>query len=152
MPRTKVVDMDLVGSVEGGPAPLVPPGRYQAVLADYRSALMFGKQAKLILNFRIIGGEHDGTVVAKFYNVKRLKSKAGRNCAFTVGRHSDYTRDYVRLHGHPSRWDRMPMRAWRNSVYLIDVTTVTTDYQQRTVPKSLQYSRVARIIEKVAGP
>ena len=43
------------------------------------------------------------------------------------------------------RTDRLPMKPWREHVILVEVETVTKDYQQRDIPKSLQYSKLARI-------
>jgi len=147
----QVTEFDMAGSVAGDLIPLIPTGVYLVTLDHYKTQIMFGRQPKLIMGFRILEGEHTGVVVAKFYNVRKLKSKAGPRGKFEIGRHSDYLFDYAKLHGLPPRLDRMPMQPWRNSVLKARVKTVKTGRGRRELPEALQYSKIESFVEKVAG-
>ena len=139
------------GSVEKHQMCLIPEGEYLVSLVHHRTVIMFGRQPKLILGFRVVDGKYSGSNIAKYYNVRRLTSKAGMRGSFKVSRHSDYLFDYVRLHGAPSRIDRLPMKPWRNCVLRAQIRTVTKGRGGRILPQPLQYSKVDQLIEKVAG-
>ena len=48
--------------------PLVAPGRYRVMLDDYRTAQMFNKAHKLILDFSIVSfGEYFGVRLPRYY-------------------------------------------------------------------------------------
>lgn len=147
----QVTEFDTEGSVAGDLIPLIPTGDYLVTLDHYKTQIMFGRQPKLIIGFKIVQGEHLGVVVAKFYNVRKLKSKAGPRGKFEVGRHSDYLFDYARLHGLPQRLDRLSMKPWRNSLFKARVLTVKTGRGGRELPERLQYSKIDKFVAKVAG-
>lgn len=146
-----VAEMDLVASVASDLIPHIPADKYLVRLDHFRTALMFGRQPKLILGLKVVEGEFMGTVIPKFYNVLKLKSKAGPRGKFVVGRHSDYLYDYARLHGLPDRLDRLSMQPWRECVLLGRVSTVTHGRGQRELPAAMRYSKVTEFLEKVAG-
>ena len=146
-----VTELDLVGSVAGDLLPRVPAGEYLVALDHYKTQMMFGRQPKLIMGFKIADGEHMGILVPKFYNVRKLKSKAGPRGRFEVGRQSDYLYDYARLHGLPGRLDRLPMKPWRNSLIRARVVTVKTGRGGRELPDALQYSKIDQFVGKEAG-
>ncbi len=146
-----VAEMGLVSGVVGDLIPIVPAGEYLVALDHYRTAMMFGRQPKLIMGWRVVEGERMGIVIPRFYNVRQLKSKPGNRGKFLIGRHSDYLHDYVRLHGRPDRLDRMPMTPWRNCILRAEVGTVTSGRGGRELPEPLQYSKVLRFLEKTAG-
>lgn len=147
----RVKEIDLVGSVAGNLLPCISPGDYLVALDHYKTQLMFGRQPKLIMAFRVADGEHTGVLVPKFYNVRRLKSKAGRRGKFEVGRHSDYLYDFARLYGLPKRLDRLPMRPWYESLLKAKVVTVKRGRGGRELPVPLQYSKIDQFVDKEAG-
>lgn len=147
----KVAEIDLVGSVAGDLLPHIPEGTYLVALDHYKTQMMFGRQPKLIMGFKVADGEHQGILVPRFYNVRKLKSKAGPRGKFEVGRHSDYLFDYARLHGLPGRLDRLPMKPWRESLLRAKVVSVMTGRGGRELPGPLQYSKIQKFLEKVAG-
>lgn len=147
----QVAELDMVGSVAGDLLPHIPAGEYLVALDHYKTQLMFGRQPKLIMGFKIADGQYMSIVVPRFYNVRRLKSKAGPRGKFEVGRQSDYLYDYARLHGLPGRLDRLPMKPWRESLLKVKVASVTTGRGGRELPEPLQYSKIEKFIEKVAG-
>lgn len=143
------VKSELVGAV-AGELTLIPAGTYLAGFHRIETAMMFGRQAKVVLRFRIADGEYMGVDVNRYYNAQQLLGKPGPRGKFRVGRSSDYLFDLVRLHGPPPRFDRLPTRVW-NGVYTIRVRTVTQRSGGERLPEALRYSVVDKILKKVAG-
>ena len=145
----KVAHLELVGAVAGD-FPLIPPGKYLVGFERIETAMMFGRQPKIILTFRVAEGEHLGVRLQAFYNARQLVGKPGLRGNFKVGRSSDYLFDFVRLHGAPSRMDRLSTRVW-NGVYTVSVRTVKRRSGGAELPECLQYSVVDQIVQKDAG-
>ena len=128
--------------------PLVPPGEYSLQLVSYSTWLMFGRNPKLILELVITDNEiYQGIKLNKYYNVKKLKGKCGRNGSFIASRKSNFMRDFFRICPAypPKRLDRIPMSRFQDIVVLGKVVTVTKGYDQREIPESLQYSIISEI-------
>lgn len=145
----KVAHIELVGAV-AGELPLIPPGKYLAGFQRIQTAVMFGRQPKVILTFGIADGEHMGTQLTKYYNARTLVGKPGLRGQFKVGRSSDYLFDYCTLHGAPARMDRLSTRVW-NGVYTVRVRTVTNRSGGAELPQVLRYSVIDKILKKEAG-
>ena len=130
--------------------PLVRPGRYKVMLDDYRTALMFTKAHKLILDFSIVSyGEYFGVRLPRYYNVIRFHGKAGRHGNFSASKKGDLLREmHTLFHHHPKRKDRIPMSLFNGAVIEADVTVVT-ESRGKKIPKALQYSKIARLIQVV---
>ena len=129
-------------SVVGGFAPLLPDGDYMASVINAEVCVMFAKAWKLVLTFKIADGQHTGTKLHRYYNVK--PGGRGKN-GFKVGRHSQYLRDYITLFGMPTRADRMSLSAWKQHVFTVTTTTVKTDSSGRKLPPALHYSKVSEV-------
>ena len=140
---------ELIGAVTGD-FPLIPSGKYLAGFHRIETVMMFGRQPKVVLTFRIADGEHMGVEIKRYYNAQQLIGKPGVRGKFRVGRSSDYLFDLVRLHGPPSRLDRLPARVW-NGVYTIKVRTVTQRSGGERLPEALRYSVIDKILKKDAG-
>ena len=128
--------------------PLVPPGEYCLQFVSYSTWLMFGRNPKLILEFVITDSEiYQGIKLNKYYNVKKLKGKRGRNGSFIASRKSNFMREFFRVCPAypPKRLDRIPMSRLEGITILGNVKTVTKGYNQKDIPESLQYSIIAEI-------
>lgn len=134
--------------------PLVPDGKYQAVLVRHETAFVF-KTAKVFLWFRIIDpGEHYGKELYRPYRVKRLIGKPGRNGSFKLAPGSDLFSMLVRvldMGKKAMRPDRISLRALKNGVLEIKTRTVTKDYQQREAVEWLRYSVVDDVTRQLTG-
>jgi hypothetical protein len=136
-------------SAEGilvGDEVLVPPGRYQAGYLDHSTRRILGRIPKLVLRFQIAEGEFMGVVLRRYYGVRRLIGREGPKGRFQVGRKSDFARDFATLFApRMNRLDRLPMSFFDGCLFEVRVTTVDTRYDQKSIPKALQYSVVTDI-------
>ena len=135
--------------IEGPELPLVKQQKYNLVFVSYETARLFsGKSLKLVLWFRIVSeGEYHGIVLPRYYNVKRIIGKPEKSGNFSVGRGSNFAREYVDLFGWPKRLDRMPMTVFNNKIFTGKVKTTTNGYNQKKIHKSLQYSVISDLLE-----
>jgi hypothetical protein len=138
------------GQIDWSGPPLVPNGIYDVGFVSYSTAYMFNKVPKLVLNFRILDfGEHNGKVLPRYYNVKRIKGRPRKNGDFKVGRRSDFVHEYATLFGLPRRLDRVSMTPFKSVIIKAKVEVVTSDYKQRQMPEALKYSKIAELREVV---
>ena len=138
------------GEIEHVPA-LVPPGAYRVRFSHWWTALMFGKQGKLALVFKVCDiGPHFEAEIPRWYNVK-LRGKAGRNGGFKVGWRSALLADYVKLIGLPNRNDRIALTRYSDLLLAVEVETVSQGSKQEALPKSLHYSVIRELTAIEAG-
>ena len=136
------------GAIIDDDLPLVPPGEYAFQFVGCRTWMMFGRSPKLILDFSIADHEmYTGVILKKYYNVKKLRGKHGRNGNFTVGRKSNFLRDFFRICPAypPKRLDRIPMSRLDGIDIHGKVKTVIKGSDQKEIPESLQYSVITEI-------
>lgn len=126
----------------------VPDGDYSLRFTGWRTGLYFGKQPKVVLSFKITEfGEYFEWPLERFYNAKRLIGKPGKNGNFQVGRCSDLVRDFARVCPAPiKRLDRIPMSLLHDIAIIGEVETVTKGHDQKEIPQSVQYSKIARLV------
>ena len=138
--------------VEDDLPPRIPSGEYEVQMRKFKTAIMFGKAAKLIIDFVIVEQcDYFGLVLPKYYNVKRLIGRPQERGRFKVGATGDFARDYFRLLqvGH-RRLDRLPMGVMEGVTFLAKVSTVKRA-RDRDIPEALQYSKIERLIKVVEG-
>ena len=142
------LDVRLAGTIYE----LIAPGDYDAVGVGWRKMYVF-KTDKLAVEYEVL--VPDATVdlglrrvrLARFYNVRpgpeRRVLAAGRG---------DYLREWAIVTGRrPLRRDRLSPRIFIGALVRVEVVTVTVDGRQRPLMDVVQYSRIARIIERRAG-
>ena len=125
-------------ALDGHQRPWIPAGEYQAFCTkssrypDFRFKRTVG-----VLRFRIFEGEHRGTVVERFFN---LKDRMSSRCA--------YPREWIIANNNepPPRADRMAMRKFVGKLFLVRVVTVDRAWDGGTYPQPLRYSKVAGIL------
>lgn len=124
----------------------VPPGRYLLRFLHHETFYAFRGSPKLALWFAIADpGEHFGTELPRFYNVRELPAKPRRSGAFKAGRSSNLVLDLCELFPeHIRRLDRLSLDPFRQHGVIGHVETVAANSAQRTLPAALAYSVVRR--------
>lgn len=138
--------------IEGEPLALIPPGDYQVQFVGWWTGIMFARQPKVGLTFKIVQpGAHFGVKITRWYNARRLIGKHGKSGRFKIGRRSDFLADYARLFGMPTRTDRFSFTRLERLILLVRVDTVGINHRQRQINEKLQYSVVRELLHVVAG-
>lgn len=137
------------GRIDGEQRPLVKQQVYDLAFGYYETVKLFGgRSPKLVLWFRIVTpGEYFDVVLPRYYNVKRVIGTPAKNGDFKVGQNSGFLREYVTLFHMPHRADRIPMSVFPKHLYKGKVKTVVRGFNQRKIPKQLQYSVISELIE-----
>ena len=128
--------------------PFVAPGEYQLAYVSHQTYQYFARSLKVVVWFRIVSvGPHFGKVIPRYYNVKKLKGKPGKNGLFIPGRSSDFIREYCRLFPEQlTRLDRIPLSAFQSSLIVGKVRTVKSDRKQKELPEPLKYSVIDELL------
>ena len=129
--------------------PLIKPGEYSLGFDHHQTARLFN-QPKLILWFTVLSeGEHHGTKLKRFYNVRSLIGKSGKNGKYhPSGWSSDLIREYAHLFGSipDDRLDRFSLNPFKKVIITGEVKTVTQDSKKRGIHEYVQYSVIERLI------
>lgn len=135
------------GFVDDSLPPKVEPGLYQVAYVEHRTALMFqGRAPKLIMRFRIVDqGKYYSVELNRYYNVKHLIGKQGRNGGFKATLTGDFAREYYTLFQGKHRPDRIPMSPFKSVLIEAEVATVKHARGQ-DIPEAVQYSRIKRLV------
>lgn len=143
---TNKVKDDGEGVIEGL-RPHIPPGIYQLAFISHHT-MIFCRGPKVVLRFRVIEqGPHFGVELERFYNVRQLLGKSGKNGRFKVGSSSDLVLEFCRVaYDRITRLDRLPLSAMKNFIIKGVVHTVVKNRNQKTLPDVLQYSVVKELI------
>lgn len=123
------------------PAPRVPEGEYLAFCKSaqkYRNPRF--KREEIALQLTLCDRECAGAKLTRYFSAETAGKKR-----------SNYYREWVIANQGvaPSRGDRMPYKKFTGKLFKVRVTTVTTDAYQEKLPPSVQYSKVAAILELV---
>lgn len=139
-------------SVDDDLPPRIPPGEYAVQMKTFKTAMMFGKAPKLIIDFVIVEQcDYFGLVLPKYYNVKRLIGRPQEGGRFKAGATGDFARDYFDLMQMSyRRLDRLPMSVMEGITFLAKVSTVKRA-RDRDIPEALQYSKIERLIKVFEG-
>lgn len=138
------------GEIWGEELPQIPEKVYDLGYVGFSTWMMMGKSPKLVIRFKIVElGEHFGLILSKYYGVKRLIGKPKKSGKYQVGRNSNFVRDYLTLFpDQPAkRLDQIPMSRFHNVIIRGSVRTVTKGYNQRLIPKPLQYSVIGELLK-----
>lgn len=137
---------ELSSNIQGGELPLIPCGKYEAVMKTWFTGTLF-KQPKVVLIYTITDREYLGVDIPKYYNVKRLKSKAGKKGKFIAKPRGDFLKDFYKLLPNMPRIrpDQIPITKLQQQPIEVTVGKVTKDYKQQEYAKQLQYSLVREV-------
>ncbi|VAW38367.1 hypothetical protein MNBD_GAMMA01-734 [hydrothermal vent metagenome] len=136
---------DYNNNIHDGDLPLIPSGKYEAVLNTWFTGTLW-KQPKVVMIYTITSGEYFGVDIPKYYNVKRLKGKAGKKGKFIAKPRGDFLKDFYKLlplH-EKVRVDQIPVNKLKLPIE-IKVSTVTKDHKQKVYAKQLQYSVIREV-------
>ncbi len=139
--------MHRVREIMDGFHPHIPCGDYEATLTNWYTANICGVP-KVVLLFTIIeSGSYYETVVARFYAVKRFKSKQGLNGCFVAKPRGAFADDYHTMNPYAKRLrpDRVPMTQLQDKIYMISVGDVSTNHKQKDHGEQQKYSVVRKI-------
>lgn len=150
-PNLKLIHSNDSFNVVPGLDPLIAEGVYQCKLEYWETVkpAMFCNAQKLILHFSIIDmGEHFGTKLRAFYNVK-INGKPTRKGGFTPPPRGKFMFDYCSCFPdfRINRSDRIPMSFLQKAIIKCKVVTVKKNYKQAAYPQALKHS----IVERMAG-
>jgi len=137
---------DINNNIHDGDLPLIPSGKYEAVFKTWFTGTLF-KQAKVVLIFTITSGEYFGVDIPKYYNVKRLKNKAGKRGKFIAKPRGNLLKDFYKiLPVHPKvRFNEVPITKLGKQPIEITVGEVTKDYLQNKYADQMKYSLVREV-------
>jgi hypothetical protein len=146
--KLKVVDPCGSFAIDGEQLTHVEPGLYDLAYLYYETRFLHNRSPKLVVWFKIITmGSDFEKKVPRYYNVKRLIGKARKNGDFKVGQKSDFLREFFTVSTAPvTRLDRIPMGKLGEQIIQGNIDSVTTGYDQRPIPKQLQYSVVRQLV------
>lgn len=132
--------------------PQIPEGTYTVVFNNYKTALMFGKAKKLIIEFTIIDfGPYHGLRLERYYNVTALKGKPQKSGKFRASKKGDFLREFISLFPDKfSRLDRIPMSAFLGTEIEAEVVTVK-EARGNKIPIPLRYSKIGRLKRVIGG-
>ena len=129
---------------------LIPEGIYTAQCIEAKKDMVgqktpkgtFAMTPKVILKFRIIEGEHQGTELPMFINAKYKFFNPG----------TLFYKSWVIASGRkPERKNRMSLEVFKGHIFTVRVRTSRPSFGDRTeTPEILWYSTVAEIYEKQA--
>lgn len=128
---------------------LVPEGNYQLKLVGHYTAIKFNAP-RLILVFRVIDyGQFHGCLLERYFYVKSLKGKPGKNGGCIHKPRGDFMIEYLGLFPEmrKPRLDRVSLQPLYENVITARIATVTRNNQQKKMPEQLHYSKVAELIE-----
>jgi len=133
--------------------PLIKPGKY-CLGFEYHETRRLFNQPKLILWFTVLSdGEYHGIKLKRFYNVRSLIGKPGREGKYKPsGWTGDLIREYAQLFGSipDDRLDRFSLNPFKNVIITGEVKTVILDSKKRGIPAYVQYSVIERLIKAEA--
>jgi len=96
------------------------------------------KRDEIALQFTLCDCKWAGTKLRRYFSVETAGKKR-----------SHYYREWVIANQGiaPSRGDRMPYKKFAGKLFRVRVATVCTDAYQEKLPPTLQYGKVAAILE-----
>jgi hypothetical protein len=144
--KTDCTTYDENHNINHGDLPLIPSRKYEAVMKTWFTGTLH-KAAKVVLVFTITSGEYFGVDIPKYYNVKKLKTKAGKRGKFIAKPRGDFLKDFYKvLPDHPKvRCNEIPITKLQEQPIEITVDTVKKDYKQNDYPEQLYYSVVREV-------
>lgn len=132
-------DVEVIDSI------LIPEGEYILKYCWHETQEVMGG-AKVKIVFELAEGNMAGATLDCFYPVRALKGPPGRYGKFKISKQQKYYAEIVNLFPGISRGDRSSPRRLNGRLVVGRVETVKTDWDKKTVPEELQYSKVAELL------
>jgi hypothetical protein len=97
--------------------------------------------------FRLLQAYLSRLPVDHFSNVSKLIGPPKVFGNFDAPMRGDLVREFRRVVKDPDRTDRISFVPLRNKRLIVELETVTTDYQHNILSREDQYSRIKRVIQ-----
>lgn len=131
--------------IESTNTPRIPEGVYDLQFIEHETGIRFGR--KVFLWFEVISGDaHNGTKLARYYNVTKHIGRAGIKGGFSAGPKSKFVREHVTVFGEPKSIDEISVDSYYGMTVKGRVSTVTNDSTRTHIPEILQYSTISELI------
>lgn len=138
----EVADQDLGIGPLPKPWPLIPAGEYQAISRHAKVLTMYRRRV-LQVEFEILGGPYDGTCLPWYCPLPPKGRRPSRS--------SHFYRAWVMIHARElSRSERPSTKHFEGKMFGVRVTTVPTDHCKDPLPDSAKYSKIAKLLERLA--
>lgn len=124
------------------PLPLIPQGEYVAISRNAEVLVMF-KRRLLGVGFEIHGGPYDGTRLPWYCPLPKKGRRPSQSSYFLRAWQMVKGRD---LH----RGERPSKDDFVGKMFRVRVATVTTDHHKDPLPDSAKYSKIAKLLERLA--
>lgn len=136
------------GRLQGCLPPLIEDGNYEAVYTGHETKALWGGTAlKLAVYLRIESpGPHNGVDLARHYNVLEINGKPRTNGGFVAGPRSHYIREFLQVVPDWKDGESLSPQAFLGQILRVRVRAVRKDWSRETLPKTLHYSVVDRIL------
>ena len=136
--------------VAGDRPPLIPAGEYRVQCLECKEFYYKTYNSiKLRLKFRIIEGEHEGTVLFKYINLTDSRTK-GKYKKFSPN--TEYYKNWVIANNEnlPPR-NRMPYTIFKDGIFEAKVRNAKRRFQDgMEMPECFNYSVIAYLIKRLA--
>lgn len=131
--------------IENTNTPRIPEGIYDLRFIEHETGIRFGR--KVFLWFEVISdNEHNGTKLARYYNVTKHIGRTGKKGRFSAGPKSKFVREHVTVFGNPPSLDQISVDNYYGVTVKGQVKTVTSDSTRVDIPEILQYSTISELI------
>ncbi len=129
--------------------PQIEPGIYEVAYISHMTWYYLNRQPKLRVDFKIVSmGPYLGLIFSRFYNIKKIVGKPGRNGRFNAGWSTDFAREFARVIDMPKRSDRFSMSKLKNFILEVEIADVTKDRNLCDLHESSRYSVIKRIMRR----
>jgi len=136
------LDRDLNVGAMPQPRPLVPEGDYTVITRSGRVLSIF-KSRRLELECEIRVGEHAGKRLPWYCALPPVGRRPSQSSYFYRG--------YVLIRGRElTRGERASTALFVGKILRVHVVTVTTDHHKDPLPALARYSKISRLLERIA--
>jgi len=135
-------DLDLRVGPLPPPRPLVPEGDYTIVTRAMRVLEIF-KSRRLELECEICEGEHARKRLPWYCALPPVGRRPSRSSYFYRG--------YLLIRGNGlQRGERASAAVFVGKILRVQVSTVATDHHKDPLPEAARYSKISRLLERIA--
>jgi len=126
------------------PRPRIPPGTYEVICYDMNVKPCQGGSKRVFVQFRIYGGEYDGT---------ELFMCCPKPAGMLRERHKLHIQMSLALKRRPNKGERLSKKIFVGKMYHVIVGDTKRKYKEtnQVMPDYMQYSVVKSILEVITG-
>ena len=121
-------------------------GEYEAAFFDFETRMLFGRQPKLYIWFKLLCPGAVGILLPRYYNVLSISGHPRRGGKFKAGMKGNFVREYARLFSRIPDLNGNWSRPFKNTTCRVRLETCRKSFEQEDLPGPVQYSYVAKIV------